>query len=42
MKWNVYVNRLFQQDFRRYVDAYAFNRDWLKKFPNDFVLIKRK
>ena len=42
MIWNVYVNGLFEKAFRRYVDAYAFRREWRRDYPNDLVLIKRK
>lgn len=42
MQWNVYVNGLFEKAFRRYVDAYAFRREWKRDYPNDLVLIKRK
>lgn len=42
MQWNVYVNGLFEKAFRRYVDAYAFRREWKRDYPNDLVLIRRK
>ena len=42
MNWNVYVNGLFLKDFRRKADAYAFKRDWVRKYPNDFVTIEHK
>lgn len=42
MQWNVYVNGVFEKAFRRYVDAYAFRREWRRDYPNDLVLIRRK
>lgn len=42
MNWNVFVNGLFIDAFRRKVEAYAFKRSWLRKFPNDLVTIKHR
>lgn len=42
MNWNVFVNGLFEKAFRRYIDAYAFKRDWVRNYPNDFVTIKHR
>lgn len=42
MSWSVYVNGLFIAYFRRKSDAFAFKRDWLRHYPNDFVTIKHK
>lgn len=42
MNWNVYVNGLFIESFRRYVEAYAFKRSWLRKSRNDLVVIKHR
>lgn len=42
MQWNVYVNGVFKKAFRRYVDAYAFRREWRRDYPIDLVLIRRK
>lgn len=42
MNWYVYCSGLYIKCFRRYADAYAFKRDWMRKFPNDFVTIRHK
>ena len=42
MNWEVFVNGLFIQAFRRKAEAYAFKRDWLRKYRNDLVVIKRR
>lgn len=42
MNWDIYVNGLFVQAFRRKVEAYAFKRQWLRTYRNDLVVIKRR